>query len=431
MKKGTQIYAWTVGCIGVAAGVFCCWVFFRSGQAVWWQTLCLAGLLVLCRCLPLYIRNDCAIDMSFISILTIFLIQGPAAAASLYLLTTPFVIVPRMGTKDKFDHIFNTPLVKTFFNTGNLVLSICVSGLCFNALGGSPGYLKLPEIILPIVAYVTVSMIINTLLMAGLLKIEMSANFFETVVSGFGQFVPNIICAAPIGYFLAVLFQMEDGPYLVTLFMLPMLLARFSFKMYLNIKEQQYKVINTLSAVIEAKDQYTVGHSKRVEQYSEMLAREMKLPLKKIETIKTAALFHDIGKVGIQDTVLNKPGALSQNEWAEISRHPEISVHILEDIDFYGNIKEIILSHHERYDGGGYPNHRAGKEISTEASIISVADAFDAMTSDRPYRKGFSPDRAIQIIREESGKQFNPKAAQAMCNLYESGAIAQLFRQGK
>ncbi len=430
MKKTTMIYALTVAAIGLTAGIWCCVVFIGAyNPAQLHSCISLTVLLIICRCFPLYIKEGTQIDMSFISILTIFLVEGPTTAAALYLLTTPFIVKPSFIPGQKYSHIFNTNPVKNLFNTGNLLLSIVISGYFFNLAGGGACGTSLPECILPIFVYVTASMLVNSLLMAVLMKVENGAKITMSALYGFTQFLPNIVCAAPIGYFLAYLMSLAQGPYFVMLFMLPLMLARFSFKLYLDSKAQSYKVINALSAAIEAKDEYTVGHSKRVEQYCEIIARQMHLPSRRIERLKIAALFHDIGKIGIQDDILNKPSSLSVEEFDKIKQHPLISVHILKDIDFYGDIKDIILGHHERYDGGGYPQALKGEEIPPEARIIAVADAFDAMTSDRPYRKGFALDKAIAIIKTESGRQFDPQAAAALTEAYEKGIIEPVSKQ--
>jgi putative nucleotidyltransferase with HDIG domain len=380
-------------------------------------------LLLICRCFPLYLRDDCAIEMSFIGILTIMLLKGPVVTAALVFLTTPLVIEPNPAKKHGVAHIFNTPAIKSLFNTSNLIITILCSGMVFNYFGGDNCGVALPACVLPIFSYVVVSMLVNTLLMSFLMYIDVGAKLYSTALMGFGQFVPNMIAAAPLGYFFAYLLTSMPGPYLLIFFLLPFLLARFSFKLYLDSKQQSYKVINALTAAIEAKDPYTVGHSKRVETYSELIAMQMKLSRKKIYTIKIAALFHDIGKIGINDNVLNKPDKLNFVEYDMIRKHPEISVHILESIDFYGDIKAIILAHHERYDGSGYPNGLAKDAIPVGAAIISVADAFDAMTSDRPYRRGYSIEKAVGIIRKESGKQFDPDVAAAFLTLYEQGML--------
>ncbi|MEA4912911.1 MAG: HD-GYP domain-containing protein [Oscillospiraceae bacterium] len=427
MKRSTLIYAGAVSVVGAAAGIFCAISFFRGLDAAGLnRTLVLAVLLVLCRSMPLYVRDDCAIDMSFISILTIFLLEGPIAAAALYLVTTPFVVMieRQPGGERVCAHIFNTPFIKTAFNMSNLVLSILIGGgACCFLFGFHAGDISLPGCIPSIFVYVILSMLVNTMLIAVLLHFEAGAGLASTLLVGFGQFGPNILCAAPLGYFLALLLQMDKGIFLAALFMLPLLLARFSFKLYVGEKRQQYKIVQALSAAIEAKDIYTVGHSQRVEKYSELLAHRLHLRGGRIETLKTAALFHDIGKIGIHDEVLQKRGPLTDAERALVQQHPLISVHILEEIDFYGDIKQSILCHHERWDGKGYPNGKRGREIPLEASIIAVADAFDAMTSDRPYRRGFSTEKAISVIAEESGRQFCPEVAKAMLSLYGDGML--------
>lgn len=424
LKKSTLVYASIVSVVGIGLGIVCSIVFFRAiGDYSAVDLISELVLLLICRCFPLYLRDDCAIEMSFIGILTIMLLEGPFVTAALVFLTTPFVIEPSPSKKHGVAHIFNTPVIKTFFNTSNLIITIICSGLAFNYFGGETCGVALPGCVLPIFSYVVVSMLVNTFLMSILMHIDVGAKLYSTALMGFGQFLPNMVAAAPLGYFFAYLLTVMPGPYLLIFFMLPLLLARFSFKLYLDSKQQSYKVINALTAAIEAKDPYTVGHSKRVETYSELIASQMKLSGKRIYTIKIAALFHDIGKIGIKDNVLNKPDKLNGDEYELIRKHPEISVHILESIDFYGDIKNIILAHHERYDGTGYPKGLAKDAIPLEAAIISVADAFDAMTSDRPYRKGYSVEKAVGIIREESGRQFNPEVAQAFLILHDNGKL--------
>ena len=422
MKKATVIYASLISAAGLAAGTMACvWFFMSGGYNPIGETLFLCALLALCRCLPLALNDECSLDMSFIALVTVVLVRGPIAGAALYMLTTPFTI--ETGENGKIIHIFNRMPIKTAFNTANLVLTILISGIFFELLHGSEYGTELPQCLLPLVVYVAVSMIVNSLIMSALCKFEMGMGIGKMLVNSFAQFLPSILCSAPIGYFIAMLMNGHNGIYIAILFILPLLLARYELKLYLDSKRQAYNIIETLTAAIEAKDQYTVGHSKRVADISELLAREMKFPDKRIGTIKIAALLHDIGKIGIDDAVLKKPGSLTDEEFSMIRRHPEKSVQIIKHIDYYGDIQTIIRSHHERYDGKGYPDGLAGDAVPIESCIISVADAFDAMTTDRPYRKGFELARAADIIIEESGKQFNPKVVAAFLSLYSEGAI--------
>jgi putative nucleotidyltransferase with HDIG domain len=168
---------------------------------------------------------------------------------------------------------------------------------------------------------------------------------------------------------------------------------------------------------MEAKDTYTQGHSRRVEMLSVRIAQQLSLHPRKVEAIRVASLLHDIGKIGIDDSILRKPGFLTPEERLVIETHPVIATRILTEVDLPDNIDNIILHHHEFYNGTGYPGRITVPDVPLEAFILGVADAYDAMTSDRPYRKGMSPQKAQSILREESGKQFHPEVVKAFLEM--------------
>jgi len=149
-------------------------------------------------------------------------------------------------------------------------------------------------------------------------------------------------------------------------------------------------------------------HSKRVSKICEKIAIGMNFDKDNVNQIRIAGLMHDIGKMGIDEKILNKPELLSSDEWKEMRRHPEIGYRILSSSNEFSEISEYVLKHHERWDGKGYPGGFKGEEISLQSRIISVADSYDAMTSDRPYRKGMSVEEAIMEINRCSGTQFDP-----------------------
>ena len=217
---------------------------------------------------------------------------------------------------------------------------------------------------------------------------------------------------------------MDSGIYLVILFFLPLLLARFSFSMYIGVKQNYYTMMKTMTNTLEAKDEYTRGHSERVEVYSKIIAAEMHLPPNRIEELSVAALLHDVGKIGIDENILKKPERLNPEERRIIQTHPEISVHILKDVKLSALTLSIILHHHERYDGLGYPEGLGGEELPMEVYAIGVADTYDAITSDRPYSHGRTPEVAREIIIEESGHQFHPEAVEAFLRAYSKGKLA-------
>ena len=173
-------------------------------------------------------------------------------------------------------------------------------------------------------------------------------------------------------------------------------------------------MIKTLINAIDAKDQYTHGHSERVARYSLMLADKMKLEPEKLDNIYIAALLHDIGKIGVSDTIINKDGKLTADEYDNIKQHPVLGSQILT------NISEMPVAvigakyHHERYDGTGYPEGLKGEEIPLEARIISVADAYDAMTSNRSYRNSMTQEKVREQLVNGRGRQFDPEIVDQM-----------------
>jgi putative nucleotidyltransferase with HDIG domain len=172
--------------------------------------------------------------------------------------------------------------------------------------------------------------------------------------------------------------------------------------------------LEALSAALDAREDQTGDHSRRVSRISILLAEALHIPPEECEHLERAALLHDIGKIGIPDQVLLKPGKLTEEEWALMRQHPEIGFRILRGIPFLQPAAEVVLAHHEQWNGSGYPRGLSGSEIPVGARLFTVADTFDAITSDRPYRKAASADRAFAEIVRCSGTQFDPWVVEAM-----------------
>lgn len=190
--------------------------------------------------------------------------------------------------------------------------------------------------------------------------------------------------------------------------------------------EQQQTYLNTIQALvtaIEASDSYTKGHSERVTRYSIEIGRRFNLPTDRLQILERAAILHDIGKIGIDLSLLHKEGKLSSHDVNELQMHPAIGMKILEPIEFLKDVRTCIGQHHERFDGMGYPNHIKHVDQLLESRIICVADAFDAMTSDRPYRKALSLDVAIEELSDNSGTQFDPAIVEIFTAILEEGTF--------
>ncbi len=185
-------------------------------------------------------------------------------------------------------------------------------------------------------------------------------------------------------------------------------------------------IVRALTSAIDAKDPYTCGHSERVARISMRLAEEMECDSQQVETIYLAGLLHDIGKIGIDDTVLRKPGKLTDAEYEHIKLHAEIGYRILSDIKQLGDVLPVVLHHHEQWNGKGYPRNLAGESIPLLARIVAVADSFDAMSSDRPYRPGMPDDKLDAILRAGAGQQWDSQVVEVFFRIRdEMRAIAK------
>ena len=182
--------------------------------------------------------------------------------------------------------------------------------------------------------------------------------------------------------------------------------------------EQAYlDMIQTLRYTVEAKDSYTRGHSDRVSEYSVLIGEKLGLSEEQIKTLRIGGLFHDIGKIGIPDSILLKPAKLTDDEYSQIKNHPSIGAHILGNATIFKEIIPIVKHHHEKYDGNGYPSRLKGEEIPYMARIAAVADTFDAMTSRRSYRGPIDIEHVKEEIKRCEGTQFDPQIAEAFLDI--------------
>jgi HD-GYP domain-containing protein (c-di-GMP phosphodiesterase class II) len=184
-------------------------------------------------------------------------------------------------------------------------------------------------------------------------------------------------------------------------------------RLHQTVLEAYTCTITALATAIDAKDPYTRGHSQRVMDYALLAGTYLAISNEDIETLEYAGILHDVGKIAIDSQILNKPGALSPAEWAIIREHPTIGANILKEIPFLEKASELVLCHHERYNGEGYPNGLKGEDIPIGARLIAVADAFDTMTTDRAYRPAMPVEYAVKELHNCSGSQFCPIAVKA------------------
>ncbi len=196
-----------------------------------------------------------------------------------------------------------------------------------------------------------------------------------------------------------------------------------------QIEAMSFEALQTLAEIIDAKDPYTKGHSARVSQYAALLAREMKWPEERVNDVKNAALLHDIGKIGIPDSILNKPQRLTQVEYEIIKTHTTMGGDILRNGLMTQMAEDVAMSHHERYDGTGYPMGLKGEEISQEARLVAIADAFDTMSSNRIYRSASNRERIRRELLNGRGRQFDPEMTDKMIELWDRGILNPIMNE--
>ncbi|MFA5287427.1 MAG: HD domain-containing phosphohydrolase [Candidatus Omnitrophota bacterium] len=191
-------------------------------------------------------------------------------------------------------------------------------------------------------------------------------------------------------------------------------------RLYEDLRSTYMRTIKVLAQAIDARDHYTHSHSENVAKYAVIIAIKMGLPAKDVEVIRQACELHDLGKIGIEDSILMKPGPLTDEEWIQIRKHPIIGAQILEPLTFLNDVIDLVRQHHEHYDGKGYPEGRKGEDILLGARIINLADAYEAMISARSYREvPFTKEEAVDEIKKKSGTQFDPKVVKAFLKVLD------------
>lgn len=316
--------------------------------------------------------------------------------------------------------IFNRKTIwyKTLFNASQYALSAGIAGIVYQGLGGVVGAANLSNYIVPAaICAISYFLINSNLFMIGFsLSEEVSIlSVWEKQIRGA---IVTYISLAPIGFIMALVYT-SIGVWGIILFFFPLFLARRSFELYTKMRKMYLETIRALAAAIDAKDPYTKGHSERVAETSVALAQELNLSGRDIENIEYTALLHDIGKIGIADSILGKKDSLTSQEFDKIKEHTIMGANIIEPIDFLKNSYWAIYHHHEKYNGKGYPDGIKSEDIPILARIIAVADAYDAMGSDRPYRKKLNKDKILKELNDQSGKQFDPEVVKALFSILD------------
>jgi putative nucleotidyltransferase with HDIG domain len=321
---------------------------------------------------------------------------------------------------------------RTIFNMGMLVIAAAMAGWVYVLFGGLPGRVNQISNLLPLVAAVTVDTLVNLTILIGVITLQTGQCPRHIWKQNFQWAAPIAIVGGVVGGgALALAFEMFSYVGLAV-FLLPVLATSYSFRLYTNnmrvyVDELEYanltleqtnlELMETIGAIIDAYDVYTYGHSTQVAHYAAAICEQMGLPIDQQTIVVRAALVHDIGKVGVTDQIIGKPGKLTDEEINIMRRHPNIGAEILERMEGFQEIIPLVRHHHERWDGHGYPDGLIGEEIALGTRILTMADSLDAMLSDRPYRPTRSLREVLSEIKQCSGQQFDPQVVTALLAL--------------
>ena len=355
--------------------------------------------------LTIRFSNEAAVSISFATVFSAILILGPLGAV---ISSSLGIMLRYVKTPDgALRHIFNTPIYKIFFNGSMLIIYVGISSIVYYSFDVRVADPLFYNNFFALFSTIATYLLVNTIIITGLFTLLQKKSFFTLFFSKFLWAIPNLLVIAILGVFISLLY-LNYGVLIMLFFFAPLLFARHSFQLYVDLKNYYMQTMAALANAVEAKDKYTMGHSERVSFLAEEFGKYIKLKPKQINILRKAGLLHDIGKIGIDDSILNKPAKLTNNEMLSIKDHPELGVKILKDVNFLKGVHEAILHHHERYDGTGYPHGLSGKQIPFNAAILTVVDAYDAMTSDRAYRSALPFQEAIDTLKQEAGIQFHP-----------------------
>jgi diguanylate cyclase (GGDEF)-like protein/putative nucleotidyltransferase with HDIG domain len=319
---------------------------------------------------------------------------------------------------------------RTLFSMASLVLTVKAAGWAYTLLGGTTtaqqfSLLAIPK---PLVGAATTYFVFNTLLIATAVGLSTRQSITRVWNENFLWSAPSYFVGAGAAAIAATVID-RGGYWMASLAAAPLYLTYRTYKVYMGrIQDQQRHVaqvsdlhlatIEALALAIDAKDQTAQSHIRRVQVYAAGLARALGMPETEIQGVKTAALLHDIGKLAVPEHILSKPGPLTQEEFQKIRIHPQVGAEIISGVPFPYPVAPLILSHHERWDGKGYPMGLKGEQIPLGARILSAVDYFDALMSERPYHKAMSLDAAIGLLRQESGKALDARVVETFINMY-------------
>ncbi len=427
-----------VAAISLAGAVLVAYGGWSSDPVQWRALIFLACLAVIAERFDLSLYGDSRVSLAFVPIFASIVLSGVSGLALVIPLA---VLASAVGSR--------RPLYKTAFNFGALMVAGAASVLVLRAFGPASDPESWPLALGPALLAAGVNFTVNSGLVAVAIALSSRSPLREVWNEHFRWLWPHYLVLGVLGLAIASAY-LAMGLWGIAVFLAPPVMMRLSIKQYLDRTtksvfdlRQAHKELQTahsqvtasmaslgraydgtlrsLVAALDARDSETRGHSERVAEVTMAVAQEMGFqPDTEVwRHLQWGALLHDVGKIAVPDEILRKPTSLSDSDWLAVRAHPAAGYEILQAVEFLAPAAEIVRAHHERYDGSGYPQGLAAEQIPLGARIFAVADAFDAMTSWRPYRTPLPPEEALAEILRYSGTQFDPAVVRAFLSVYQ------------
>lgn len=335
--------------------------------------------------------------------------------SALILFGAPVAILMSTVSNIIVDLVGKRGLKKTLFNISQYAITIQLSWLVYHYFARYPTSFDIKENFLAILLSCVIYVIVNYMLVCIVISLSIAERLYTVIIRDIKLELLHFALLMPLNLLIIVCYTSE--PISVIFVILPLAMAQFSFENYFALRTATKSTIEVLAQIIDQRDSYTSEHSFRVADYCKIIAQELCLSVKGIEILVTAARVHDLGKISVPDSILLKNGPLTAAEREIMSNHSLAGYQILSKLEFYKSGAKLVLYHHERYDGKGYPKGLRGENIPFGARILAVADSYDAMTSDRPYRKAMSTEEAIKELVKCSGTQFDSQVVEAFLKI--------------
>ncbi|TMB75242.1 MAG: HD-GYP domain-containing protein [Chloroflexi bacterium] len=419
-----QLYVLTVAAVGLVSVAQA----FRTLSFDGIDPLMLAillGLAALTQRLPVFLFRSSAISVSFAAVIASFVLYGTGIGVFCALVQAA---VNAVTPKRK-------PFVKVAFNSGSFATSAFIAGELYRLLAPAKGDVATTCAAVALSAFAY--FLVNTFLTAAVIALSERQTVLKVWRTNYAWMPVNFLATAAQGAALALASQ-ALGIFGVLIFTLPLGVAWYSFRLYMSkssevrarnaelesvndmlkrtndrLEESHLSVIGALVGALEAKENDRAKQAARTMTLAVAVAERLGLSEDETAQVKLGALFHDIGTIGVPEAVLRKPGALDEREWREVRAHTTIGANLLSNVPMLERVRPIVLAHHERFDGTGYPAGLREDQIPLAAQIVAVADAYMAMTTERPYREAMPSKTALRELRANAGTQFNPVVVEA------------------